>query len=257
MKKEYKRKIFFPMLKNFETEMVKAYFMDMAEEIPDYIFVMPGSTSGKYHNRTQCGKFGQIYHVYMFAAIVNYRLALKGNRLKYPDAVLRDCMRCTAVFHDALKCGVNGSAYTVHEHPVLAGEWVRNTAPAHDIPPEYKELTARMCERHSGEWTSDKRSKTVLPEPETDAELFIHECDILASRADLDMEIPEGLTRLLEEAESVFSKRPEVRLEDYVIPFGKFKGRRLLEIAVEAPWYIRWCKENIEKEPMRTLLKQL
>lgn len=37
--------------------MFKAYFNDMVGEIPDYIFTMPSSTSGKYHNATQCEKF--------------------------------------------------------------------------------------------------------------------------------------------------------------------------------------------------------
>ena len=65
MNREYKQLVFKPLLKDFETEIFKDYFNDMVAEIPDYIFTMPSSTSGKYHNATQCKKFGQIYHEYM------------------------------------------------------------------------------------------------------------------------------------------------------------------------------------------------
>ena len=142
MNREYKQLVFKPLLKDFETEIFKNYFNDMVAEIPDYIFTMPSSTSGKYHNATQCEKFGQIYHEYMVASILNHRLKLKGNREKYSTPEIRDCMRCVPVFHDAIKCGWDGSIYTVHNHPMLAAEWVRNTKVEHDIPNEYKEILA-------------------------------------------------------------------------------------------------------------------
>ncbi len=74
MTREDKQKIFEPLARNFETESINAYYMDMVAEIPDYIFTMPSSTSGKFHNATQCEKFGQIYHEYMFASILNIGL---------------------------------------------------------------------------------------------------------------------------------------------------------------------------------------
>ena len=60
MDREEKQRIFEPLLRDFETETFAEYFRDMVAEIPDYIFTIPSSTSGKYHNATQCEKFGQI-----------------------------------------------------------------------------------------------------------------------------------------------------------------------------------------------------
>ena len=37
MTREDKQKIFEPLARNFETESIKAYYMDMVAEIPDYI----------------------------------------------------------------------------------------------------------------------------------------------------------------------------------------------------------------------------
>lgn len=47
MNKEDKRKIFSIIEDKFETKDIKEYFFDMVEHIPDYIFTMPSSTSGK------------------------------------------------------------------------------------------------------------------------------------------------------------------------------------------------------------------
>ena len=257
MNREYKQLVFKPLLKDFETEIFKDYFNDMVAEIPDYIFTMPSSTSGKYHNATQCEKFGQIYHEYMFASILNHRLRLKGNRKKYSTPEIRDCMRCVPVFHDAIKCGWDGSTYTVHDHPMLAAEWVRNTKVEHDIPNEYKEILAGMCETHSGEWTTNKRSSVILPEPRNDMELFIHECDILSSRADLDMIIPQELKDILSGNSTTDVEVEDVTLENYRITFGKYSGKTLLEIREENPGYIRWMKEKIEDEPIKSLLMQM
>lgn len=254
MDKKEKQLVFEPLLKDFETEMLSSYFKDMVAEIPDYIFTIPSSTSGKYHNRTQCEKYGQIYHEYMFASVLNHRLRLKGNREKYSTPEIRDCMRCVPVFHDAIKCGWNGSQYTVQDHPILAAEWVRTTQVEHDISDEYKEMIACMCETHSGEWNKSKSGKVIMPEPRNDMEFFIHECDILSSRADLDMIIPDELKEILS---GVKTEDKEVSLEEYHVNFGKYSGRTLLEIREIDPGYIRWMKEKMDREPVRTLLMQM
>ena len=254
MDKKDKQLVFEPLLKDFETETLSSYFRDMVAEIPDYIFTIPSSTSGKYHNRTQCEKYGQIYHEYMFASVLNHRLRLKWNREKYSTPEIRDCMRCVPVFHDAIKCGWNGSQYTVQDHPMLAAEWVRTTQVEHDISDEYKEMIACMCEAHSGEWNKSKSGKVIMPEPRNDMEFFIHECDILSSRADLDMIIPDELKDILS---GVKTEEKEVSLEEYRVDFGKYSGRTLLEIREIDPGYIRWMKEKMDREPVRTLLMQM
>ena len=121
-----KKAVFKELLDKFETDEMRLYCEDMIENIPDYIFTMPSSTSGKFHNVTQCQPHGQIYHIIMFGAIMNYRLALKCNKEKFNNPIHRDAMRCVPIFHDAVKCGWNGSRYTVHDHPMLAGTWVRD-----------------------------------------------------------------------------------------------------------------------------------
>ena len=253
MTKEDKQRVFEPLCRNFETDLFKDYYMDMIAEIPDYIYVMPSSTSGKFHNAKQCETYGQIYHVYMFDSILNHRLRLKLNKELYPTPEERDAMRCVPAFHDAVKCGWNGSKYTVQDHPVLAHQWVLSTKVDHDIPEEYKNMIADMCLTHSGEWNKSRSGKIIMPEPRNSREFFIHECDILASRVDLDYIIPDELKTILGD-----SVKPDILdINTYVISFGKHSGKTLLQIAETDPGYIAWAKENITREPVKTLLSQI
>lgn len=253
MTKAEKQKIFEPLSRNFETEEFRLYFMDMVAEIPDYIFTMPSSTSGKFHNATQCQTHGQIYHVYMFDAILNHRLRLKGNKQLYPTPEERDAMRCVPVFHDAIKCGWNGSKYTVQDHPLLAAQWVLDTKVEHDITQEYKKMIADCCETHSGEWNKSRSGVVIMAEPRNDREFFIHECDILASRADLDYIVPDELKELL--GENAKLELPDINT--YQITFGKYAGKTLPEIAAIDGGYIAWAKENMTREPVKSLLAQM
>lgn len=252
MTKEEKQKIFEPLSRNFETEMFKEYFMDMVAEIPDYIYTMPSSTSGKYHNAKQCEQHGQIYHIYMFDSILNHRLRLKGNKERFSTPEERDCMRCIPAFHDAVKCGWNGSQYTVQDHPMLAARWVLDTKVEHDIPDNYKQMIADCCESHSGEWNKSRSGKVIMSEPRNDREFFIHECDILSSRCDLDYIIPDELKELLNNTK-VELPNPD----EYVLTFGKHKGKTLTEVATCDSGWISWAKENIDREPIRSILKEM
>lgn len=250
MTNEQKVAVFQPLLDKFETESMRLYCIDMIKQIPDYIFDMPSSTSGKYHNATQCQPHGQIYHILMFAEILNYRLDLKCNRERFKSEVQRDAMRCVPIFHDAIKCGWSGSTFTVHDHPMLAGAWVREAYVEHDIDEKAKEAIARMCERHSGEWTTSKKSKVVLPEPENTMEIMIHECDILSSRNNIDMQPPEYLNDIFDDL-----NKPLEFDENYTINFGKHAGERMIDIYKSDPGYLVWCEENLHKPDLQRMIK--
>ena len=253
MTREHKQKIFEPLARSFETEAFKLYFLDMVAEIPDYIFTMPSSTSGKYHNKTQCQPYGQVYHIYMFDAILNHRLRLKGNKELYPTPEERDAMRCVPVFHDAIKCGWNGSKFTVADHPLLASKWVLETKVEHDVPMDYKQMIADMCESHSGEWNKNRSGQVIMSEPRNHREFFIHECDILASRVDLDYLIPDELKEVLNDK---VEEMPDIN--SYAFTFGKYKGQLITDVAKEHKDYLEWMRANMSmKEPLNTFVNQL
>lgn len=250
MTEELKVAVFQPLLDKFETDEMRLYCADMVKQIPDYIFDIPSSTSGKFHNATQCRPHGQVYHILMFAEILNYLLDLKCNQEKFKSPQQRDAMRCIPIFHDAHK--TNGGVFTVHEHPMLAGTWVREAVVEHDIEDRVKEAIARMCERHSGSWTTSKKSQVILPEPENEMEKMIHMCDILSSRSNIDMQPPDYLNEIFDDL-SV-----EVEFdENYTINFGKYSGERLIDIYNKKPDYIDWMENNIHKIDVLNMIKAM
>lgn len=250
MTPENKREIFKLLTDKFETDMFKEYYLDMCEKIPDYIFTMPSSTSGKYHNTTQCQPYGQLYHIFMFHSILEHRLRLKGNKEKFATPQERDCMRCVPAFHDAVKCGWNGSQYTVQDHPLLAAKWVMDTTVKHDIDRQWKLIIADMCEAHSGEWNKNKSGQVIMSEPRNEREFFIHECDILASRPDIDWIISDEL-------KAAIGQLPGSSIDDYEIPFGKYKGRKIVEVFHLDRQYLQWIAENTTREPAVSYAKEL
>ena len=247
-----KQIVFKNLLDNFETQDMRLYCEDMIEQIPDYIFDMPSSTSGKYHNKTQCQPHGQVYHIIMFAEILNYLLALKCNKEKFKSSQQRDAMRCVPIFHDALKCGLEGGSWTVHEHPMLAGKWVREAHVEHDIDDKAKEAIARMCERHSGEWTTSKKSEVILPEPENEMEKMIHMCDILSSRNNIDMPVPDYLRDIFDDIKVNVEFN-----ENYTLPFGKYSGEKLIDVYRKRPDYVDWMENNISKPDVLNMIKAM
>ena len=112
MTEEMKVAVFQPYLDKFETDGMRLYCTDMIKQMMDYIFDMPSSTTGKWHNATQCQVHGQIYHVLMFAEILNYILDLKYFKGKFKSPVQRDAMRCSALFHDSWKCGIRCNEFS-------------------------------------------------------------------------------------------------------------------------------------------------
>lgn len=256
MKVENKVKIFEPILGYFETESIKKWITDMIKQIPDYIFVIPSSSTGKYHNASQCETFGQLYHVFMQSEICEHRLTLKWWQDKW-DATTRDMIRCVPILHDAIKSGFEQQQYTLHEHPVLAGEFVRNTKVEHDIPNEQKEKIAQMCERHSGQWTTNKRSDVVLPEPEDEMDFFCHENDILSSRNNIDLVINNDLRERLKLLTGHETPDPKT----YPFEFGKRykdKNMTLYEVFEKDREYLEWMHDNrVAKEPLNTMIREL
>ena len=105
-----------------------------------------------------------------------------------------------------------------------------------------------MCAAHSGQWTTSNKSKTVLPEPSNAMEIVIHECDYLSSRVDIDMTIPKYLN-------DIFVDEPVKFDPDYVLSFGKYSGRKLVDVYKKHPDYVDWMEENIYRKDVLNQIK--
>ena len=129
---------------------------------------------------------------------------------------------------------------------ILAANVIRKLK-GNELPDEEIEMIATTIESHMGAWNTDKRSSTVLPLPKNKYQTILHLADYLASRKDIEV--------LFNEFE--VPKKEVIKLEDYVLNFGKHSGEKLIDVAQSDPSYISWAKENMNREPIKSLLVQL
>lgn len=187
----------------FKSELVKIqnpFYLKIAVEalhkVPDYFWFVPASSSGKYHPKSSLGMGGLLRHVKSVFWIAEELLAHPLYAPFTDDE--KDEIRVAILLHDACKQGVerNGS-HTVTEHPLLVREHLKPMFAdvfTYSIGESLigEETWSRICdliETHMGIWTKDKDGKEVLDVPKTQAQLFVHQCDFLASRKIIEVDI--------------------------------------------------------------------
>lgn len=238
-----KAEIFNKELEMIEDSEVRDFTRKALEKCPDYFATVAASSTGKYHPTYALGDGGLLRHTKAVARFANHLLSLEQNQKAFNETT-RSCIISACLLHDSWKHGSDGSAFTTFDHPLVASEFVAKA----DIPIDdtKRELISSSISSHMGQWNESKRSKVVLPKPETEVQKFVHMCDYLASRKDIEV--------LFADDESAVTK---VDINTYKLPFGKHKGKTLIEINKEAPDYIEWMRKEGMKEPVSTLIKEL
>ena len=228
-----------------EIENIKEFFEKAITLVPDYFFEVPAASSGKFHSVLECGFGGLVYHTRSVAKVANYLVNLQQYKSRLNE-VERDCVICAALLHDCLKHDwENKTGFSVHQHPVLASEFVKTDARLDGIVnDEIRGMIGDAVASHSGEWTTSKRSKVVLPSPQTLAQELVHLSDYIASRSDI---------HILFEGEDNKPKLPD--LNEYKLNFGKHSGKTIPQIAAIDRGWLVWAKENLTREPLLTLIK--
>lgn len=191
---EVKINVFTPILDKIENNYIRCYCEDMTTMIPDYIFFIPSASTLKYHNATQCKRCGHLYHILMVGDLLEeIMFSLSGDSLFSVtfDSVTKDLLRCAVIFHDAFKKDVIEQEYSLHSHPLIAQEFILTVIPENDIRQVDRVLLSCICASHSGQWTTSKYSKEILPEPCTTFEWIFHLADYLGSRKQYDMDFSD------------------------------------------------------------------
>ncbi len=245
MTNEEKITLFEKEIAYMEIENIKDFFKKAISIVPDYFFEVPASSSGKFHSALECGFGGLVYHTRSVAKVANYLVNLHQYKSKLNE-VEKDCVICAALLHDCLKHDWdNKTGFSVHQHPVLAAEFVKTDERLGGIvSDEIRNMIGEAVASHSGEGTTSKRSKTVLPCPQTLVQELVHLSDYIASRGDI---------HILFDGEDNKPKLPDVN--EYRLNFGKHKNKTIPEIAAEDRGWLVWAKENLTREPLLTMIK--
>lgn len=183
--------IFASELEKVQAPLLRAMAVEALLLAPSYFWVVPASSSGKYHPVSSLGMHGLVRHV---KSVFWVSEELLSHRLYAPFSDHeKDLIRVAILLHDACKQGIEEwGTNTVTEHPLLVREhlrpdvFIQNTEGAE----QDWDTICSLIETHMGIWTKDYKSGAeVLKEPETAMQKFVHLCDYLASRKSITVDI--------------------------------------------------------------------
>ena len=153
----------------------------LIELLPDYFFVIPASSTGKYHPKFAQDEGGLVRHTKV-AVRMCYELS-NNNSIGYSfKDDEKDLMMIALIMHDGVKSGIPKEKYTRVDHPLLAANLIRDNRDNLNLTKGEIEFIAQAIESHMGEWNKDFNGNEVLPVPKNKYQRFVHMCDFLASK---------------------------------------------------------------------------
>lgn len=246
---EQQNNIITPILETIVNDDIRTFAFIVLNDLPDYIWHVGASSTGKYHPAYSLGEGGLMRHQIAVVRFLNYFFELEQYNKNFTERQM-DLMRVAGLVHDGMKSGEQSdyerSKFTKFDHPIQMANKIRQYDGKY-LKHDEIEFIANCIESHMGQWNTQKRSSVVLPKPANDYQTFIHLADYLASRKDLTMAFEDY-------------EQPKVELPDvneYVLNFGKYNGKKLIDVFNYHRDYLDWCKENLHKEPLMSLIKIL
>ena len=149
--------------------------------MPDYFFVVPASSTGKYHPDYALGDGGLLRHSKAAIRIGYELLSDPAIGDKYTE-LEKDLMLMALLIHDGLKSGLEKEKYTRFDHPLLMADFLMDNEEVLGLEVEEIEFLGDVIKTHMGPWTKDYSGNDVLEKPKTKYQNFVHMCDFLASR---------------------------------------------------------------------------
>lgn len=240
-----------PILNTIVNDDIREFAKVLVEGLPDYIWHVGASSTGKYHPTYSLGEGGLMRHQIAVVRFLNHFFTLEQYNTKFTSREI-DLMRVAGLIHDGLKSGsqfdYDKSKYTKFDHPIRMANEILSYDGRY-LNHNELEFIAHCVESHMGQWSTDKQSSTVLPKPQDEAQYLVHLADYLASRKDLIMAFDNMQTPV--------PKAEPVNLDDYVISFGKYKGTKLVDLYNQDRSYCMWLKENSFQREVVEMIKQV
>ncbi|MCI8568578.1 MAG: hypothetical protein HFJ11_01190 [Bacilli bacterium] len=160
---------------------VKNACLEVIKLLPDYFFVVPASSTGKYHPDYALGDGGLLRHSKAAIRIGYELLSDPAIGDKYTE-LEKDLMLMALLIHDGLKSGLEKEKYTRFDHPLLMADFLMDNEEVLGLEVEEIEFLGDVIKTHMGPWTKDYSGNDVLEKPKTKYQNFVHMCDFLASR---------------------------------------------------------------------------
>lgn len=245
---EQQKKLMEPILTTIKNNDIREFAEVLVSGLPAYIWEVGASSTGKYHPAYSLGVGGLMRHQIAVVRFLNYFFGLEQYNTKFTDREM-DLMRVAGLIHDGRKSGEQAdyerSKFTKFDHPIQMANIIRSYDGQH-LNHDELEFMAHCIESHMGQWSTDKKSSTVLPKPTDDYQEMIHLADYLASRKDLTMTFDM----------SEQPKSEPASLNDYKMKSGTYAGKTIPEIAKIRYSWLDWALENHPSDIVKDLIKQ-
>ncbi len=248
---EQQNKLVEQILSTIKNDDIRELAVVLLDGLPDYMWHVGASSTGKYHPAYSLGEGGLMRHQIAVVRFLNFFFELEQYNSKLTDREM-DLMRVAGLVHDGRKSGEQGdyerSKFTKFDHPIQMANVVRSYDGKYLTHDEI-EFIATCISSHMGSWNTDRKSSVVLPKPTNVYQEFIHLADYLASRKDLTM--------AFDVSEQPQAKPVNVNLDEYIVGFGKYKGVKIVDAYKKDKSYFMWLKENSYQKEIVEIIKQL
>ena len=237
MTREDKIKLFVNELNYIKNQNFKKFAEELIGSADDYFFVVPASSSGKYHPSFSLGEGGLVRHTRCVAYFA--QAMAESLNLSQEDS---DLLIIAALAHDIKKQGDN-TGHTVREHPLLASTYIceiMNKFSEDIITNEQVQKICGAVVSHMGKWEhlpEYTRGKEAYPMPNNDFEKALQAADYIASRkAILEFDFAPTENVVLPVNEVKTNNKREVNtytleeLHNFIVPFGQNKGKTFKEV---------------------------
>lgn len=153
----------------------------LVQELPDYFFKVPASSTGKYHPAFAISNGGLVKHTKLAVRIAHDLLENESIGYKFSTKE-KDLIIMALILHDGLKKGIKEEKWTCFDHPLLSSKFIMERKDKLSLSIDDVRLLCSIIESHMGQWNSDKFGKIVMPKPTTEIARFVHMCDFLSSK---------------------------------------------------------------------------
>lgn len=244
-----------PVLDTFENEDIKEFAIELIRDIPDYIWHVGASSTGKYHPEYSLGEMGLMRHQIAVVRFINFFFELEqyGSKMTSRE---RDLVRLAGLVHDSRKSGsqedYEKSKFTRFNHPILMADVIRSFDGEY-LNHDEIEMVADMISSHMGQWNVDRKSSVILPKPNTQYAELVHLADYLASRKCLTMDF-DGYVM---ESDPVPAPATVEFDENFTLTFGKYSGMRLIDVYKKKPDYVEWMEREIRRPEVLNAIKAM
>lgn len=148
----------------------------LVNEVPDYFFVVPASSSGKYHPSFSQGQGGLLRHTKM---VVEILFQLKPLYDKFDN--IYDSLIAAAIIHDTFKHGWIDKGHTVKNHEEMAAEKWKKFVEYKILDKEYS-IVYHAVRGHMGQWGVDYEDYKNVEHIQ-----LVHLADYITSRKFFDL----------------------------------------------------------------------